>query len=116
VSGTSGYATSTSSTSTINYPRLQSNVSSYGDVNLTWNPATNGNFVLYNAATLTANRTISLGLAWTGREVKIARASAGAFSLLVQQSGSTIVTLAANQTASLVFDGSNWRITNVGVC
>ncbi len=78
----------------------------------TWSIANGSASIIRYAATLTANRTITLNTATTRifTKVKIYR-GAGAFNLII---GSTGVSLAANEWCEVLFNGSAWEVIAKG--
>lgn len=114
VTGTSGYSALAASSSTIVLPRLATLRKTPGDADLAWEPATDGDFIYYGT-TLTADRSVTLGIAPPGRRVKILRDAGGSFYLFVKQGAVTIYTMTVGSTfVELQSDGSNWFVIGGG--
>ena len=115
VSGSTAYFQIGSSTSTIEFPKLERGHTRLGDADLAWNPGTSRRNLLVDTAALTAIRTITLGVSWPGDRVRVSRISGGAFNLVIKQGATTLKTLtAAAQWEDFYCDGANWNIVAGG--
>jgi hypothetical protein len=113
--GSSGYFALVASTSTIKHDQLDDRLERKGNTDFSWDPGANGQIIIYDQATLTADRTVTLANGWPQQRVKVSRSAAGAFNLVIQNAAaSTLDTLAAGTWAEFVFDGTNWNLLASG--
>jgi hypothetical protein len=89
----------------------QSGITQAGDANITFAPATSRGQLEY-AATLTANRTVTLETTagWNGCRLSVYRTAGGAFTLDV----GGLKTLAQNEWCEVTYRGDLWRLTKFG--
>jgi len=110
--------TQTLTIKSLSAPGQYKGVSSRGNLDITLRPGRDRQFQRFSG-TFTADVTVSMELIDVddGDWFEIFRPGGGAFNLLVKQGSTTLVTLAANQSCRVVYDGTNgnWRVTNKGV-
>lgn len=114
VAGATGYFSTESADTSLHHTVLETRLERRGDADFSWNPAVNGQQIIFDQASLTAERTVTLGDGWTQQRVRVSRPAAGAFNLLVKQGSTTLATLAAAEWADFIFDGANWVLVAYG--
>ncbi|HET9109080.1 MAG TPA: hypothetical protein VFN79_18030 [Steroidobacteraceae bacterium] len=121
VSGSTGYFSMSSATSTIRLPKLQGLIWRPGVTGaFTYDPAVSGAEVLFDSA-LTGNVVLNLGTAapwgYACARVRVARnTGSGAYTISVEQNGAVLKTFAASTAfwAEFLHDGTNWNLVADG--